>query len=202
VAWPNPSYTRWLAGSQRCFVEDGLSLSVHPMAKRVHRTRGSSIAGSWIWRSGGEISSSVRYAVTVDNDRYARLELKYSINGEPIEQTITLVSEPCRFGGFRWFAYCPRTSQRVSKLYLPPGSRRFLSRQAFRIHYRSQSETFVDRATRRQRKLLHRLGADYADALPKPKGMHWRTYERLADEIERCENIWAVEAMRRFGIRL
>lgn len=202
MAWPSPSYSRWMAGMQRCFVEDGLKLSVHRMAKQVHRTPGSSIAGRWIWRRGEEISSSLMYSVIVDNARYARLELKYSIDGDPIEQTITLVSEPCPFGGARWFAYCPRTSQRVAKLYLPPGSRRFLSRQAFRIHYRSQSETFVDRVARRQRKLLQRLDTDYPDVLPKPKGMHWRTYERLASEIEHCENIWAAEAIRRFGMRL
>ena len=36
----------------------------------------------------------------------------------------------------------------------------------------------------------------------KPKGMHWRTYERLAERYEAYDNQWSLDAIRRFGIKL
>ena len=47
-------------------------------------------------------------------------------------------------------------------------------------------------------KIVQRLGADGSDDLPpKPKGMHWSRYDRLADRYERQSNIWTVATMRR-----
>ena len=37
------------------------------------------------------------------------------------------------------------------------------------------------------------------DLPPKPKGMHWRTYNRLVDRYDRYDQQWSWEAMRRFG---
>jgi hypothetical protein len=61
---------------------------------------------------------------------------------------------------------------------------RFLSRQAWgrRVAYGSQFETPQDRALSAAQNIRYRLGGkDYVsvDGLlpPKPKGMHWRTYE-------------------------
>ena len=34
---------------------------------------------------------------------------------------------------------------------------------------------------------------------PKPKGMHWSTYNRLVDRYERHSARWNAEAIRRFG---
>jgi hypothetical protein len=41
--------------------------------------------------------------------------------------------------------------------------------------------------------------AECNDLPPKPKGMHWRTYNRLADRYDRYDQQWSWEAMRRFG---
>ena len=40
------------------------------------------------------------------------------------------------------------------------------------------------------------------DLPPKPKGMHWRTYNRLVDRYEKYDQRWSLEAMRRFGMWL
>lgn len=37
---------------------------------------------------------------------------------------------------------------------------------------------------------------------PKPKGMHWRTYELLAERYEAYNARWSAEATRRFGLRI
>jgi hypothetical protein len=53
-------------------------------------------------------------------------------------------------------------------------------------------------------KIVQRLdpAATVNDVPPKPRGMHWRTYDRLADRYADQENRWSVETMRRFGISL
>jgi len=52
-------------------------------------------------------------------------------------------------------------------------------------------------------KIVKRLNpAATCRTLPtKPKGMRWRTYERQVERYERNVEQWAVEVMRRFGIR-
>ena len=40
------------------------------------------------------------------------------------------------------------------------------------------------------------------DLPPKPKGMHWRTYNRLVDRYEKYDQQWSLDAMRRFEMWL
>jgi len=93
------------------------------------------------------------------------------------------------FGGERWWFRCPRTWERVSKLYLPLGGREFWSRGAYRLGYGCQRESRRDRLLRRARKINLRLGGDGCLwGIPdKPKGMHGRTYERLALRLLEAE---------------
>ena len=59
-------------------------------------------------------------------------------------------------------------------------------------------------ATRAMFKIVKRLDPEEeCNDLPlKPKGMHWRTYNRLADRYEYYDTQWAHAAIRRFGIKL
>ena len=51
-------------------------------------------------------------------------------------------------------------------------------------------------------KIVKRLypEARFNDLPPKPKGLHWRTYERLAERYVAYDTQWSREAMRRFGM--
>jgi hypothetical protein len=73
----------------------------------------------------------------------------------------------------------------VATLY---GGRVFACRKCHRLAYPSQREDASDRAGRRADKIRDRLGWD-AGILngpgSKPKGMHWRTFERLVQEHDR-----------------
>ena len=58
----------------------------------------------------------------------------------------------------------------------------FACRHCYRLAYASQRETADDRAMRRADTIRRRLGWDAGIANlkgSKPKGMHWRTFERL-----------------------
>lgn len=81
---------------------------------------------------------------------------------------------------------------------------RFRCRQCLGVRYSSQAETRAARATRGMFKIVKRLypKAEFDELLPKPKGMHWKTYWRLADKYEAYDEQWGIETIRRFGLRL
>jgi hypothetical protein len=67
---------------------------------------------------------------------------------------------------------------------------RFLGRHWYQLVYQSQREGEHDRLRRRAQKLAARLGGgprDEVNFLPRPKGMHWRTYRRLRAEAVAAE---------------
>lgn len=105
---------------------------------------------------------------------------------------IGLSYTPCHFGGRRVWFKCPSCEQRSAKLY-DGGSPDFACRKCCRLPYRCQGETGAHRAGRRAHKLRARLGAshDLADPVShKPRGMHWRSFERLRVQSDRAEAMY------------
>ena len=77
----------------------------------------------------------------------------------------------------------------------------FACRQCNRLAYRSQREADDDRATRRADKLRNRLGWEPGILNGngwKPKGMHWRTFERL----QASHDAYVSQSMRAMMSRL
>jgi len=81
--------------------------------------------------------------------------------------------------------------QHVSVLWSPPGKRFFAGRTSWgdRYAYLSQFCEPGSRAHYMAIKLCDRIGGPGASAdwavPPKPKGMRWRTYERLSEKCQR-----------------
>lgn len=106
------------------------------------------------------------------------------------DQHISVVWTPCRFGGSQPFFICtgqPRSScsKRVTKLHSLGGV--FLCRHCHGLAYACQSERTWDRKARRADKLRMRLGGEpgiFRPFPPRPRGMWWRTYQRLATKAE------------------
>ena len=108
-----------------------------------------------------------------------------------------------RVGGLRqWFA-CPTCGARCRILYGGYGNGRFRCRRCHGLRYSSTAETVADRATRGMLKIVQRLSPDERlnELPPRPKHMRWWTYSQLVERYERYDQLWAREAMRRFGIR-
>ena len=121
------------------------------------------------------------------------LSYRHRVRGgawESVEQTIHFDRTHCHYGGHRYWFLCPRCYRRVAVLY--GAGKYFYCRHCYKLTYTSQQERFGDRAMRKARKIRRRLNPDNTvfDLFPfKPKGMHWRTYERLRLEAMRAEAI-------------
>ncbi len=149
------------------------------------------------WQYGGEPCGSIQF----ECKSLYEASLDYSYNGERINQPVTIEWTHCHFGGMRpWFIcsawrrgqYCGR---RVGKLY--GAGKIFACRHCYRLCYRSQLEDTKSRAIG----LTHKLWARLDDDGKKPKGMHWRTYNRLCERIDRAEAIswgYLAQAMQRY----
>ena len=118
-----------------------------------------------------------------------------------VDEVVPFVWTPTQFGGRRQWFRCLKCARSCRILY---GGNRFRCRRCYRLSYSSQAETRADRATRAMFKIVRRLDPeeDCNDLPPKPKGMHWRTYNRLAGRYENYDAQWGREAMRRFGFKL
>lgn len=115
---------------------------------------GHRASGTLRWTRRGEPSGSMGYTVVMDpEDR--RLILSYSTNGEARTVTVQLEAVPMRFGGFRYYALCPRTLRRCEVLPVVGGV--VACRQAHRLTYASQSMDQVSRLRERMERCEKRL---------------------------------------------
>jgi hypothetical protein len=156
---------------QRVRLEDGLKLDINQLLRRGRNQPGSK----------ADLSCRVRGWMRVKSGS--------------LDQTIELVSLARHYGGRQWYFLCPRTGRRVSVLWKPPGAQSFASRQSWgrQVAYRSQFRSPYRRACSGAEAIRYRLGGrDYSEwsgeLPPRPKGMHWRTYEREIARIETYEN--------------
>jgi len=127
--------------------------------------------------------------------------------GEWIDESypVNLIATPCHIGGERDWFLCPARGcgPRVAVIY---GGGIFVCRKCHQLAYRSQREVLADRAVRRLDRLRDRLGWSggvlEGAGWGKPRGMHWRTYERLCNEYDALDDIMSCNFMARFGLTL
>ena len=180
-------------------VEDGLTLNIDQLIKARFLIPGSRTSGriDWTCSHTGQPAGAVRYESQLAlPNAYLRLYFTVSdpIRGEShsIEQEIRLTTTRPRLGGVRWWFICPHSGARVGRLHLAPGSSLFAGRRAYALRYACQAENRHQRATRRARKLIAKLGGetDYYSLplLPlKPKRMRWSTYAKTVNELRRLK---------------
>jgi len=183
------SGNRYRCGAKNT-VEGRTSLDINRWVREGCITAGRSFSTQWTWGDGSTSSISVR----VESADSIRLSYRTRSGGEvdwtDVNYSIPLTRTPCRFGGERTWFLCPGRDcgRRVAKLYC--AGRYYVCRHCGNLAYSSQREDAGDRALRRAQTIRKKLGGS-ANMLelfpPKPKGMHWRTYERLSAQSRRME---------------
>jgi hypothetical protein len=159
-------------------------------------------AFNWRWSRNGEAVGDINIGPEED-----RVILKYrtrSAGEDWVDQEYPVFLERtrCHYGGERAWFRCPARvcGRRVAILY---GGAIFACRHCHDLAYPSQREPQHYRLLSRAQSLHVRLGGNGAvgDGLPpKPKGMHWRTYERLSRRYLRFESAMDFAAAARFGL--
>jgi hypothetical protein len=149
----------------------------------------------WLkWMRNGAAVTSIQMRTEVDR---VILDYRSRSNGgewQAMEYPVTLEWTRCHLGGRRAWFFCPARGcgRRVAILF---GGSIFACRHCYKLAYECQRETDDYRAMRRADTIRLRLGwmAGIANLEGgKPKGMHWRTFERLKAEHDAFANAaWA-----------
>jgi hypothetical protein len=147
--------------------------------------------GRWFvceWSRRGEPAGSIKVHTEPD-----AVSLSYRVKNnsddqwQDVEQRLLLSWTACNFGGRRPWLICG-CGQRVAIVYLRCGF--FACRRCHKLNYASQHESTWGRGILRMQSIRLRLGGDPSLAAPfpaKPKGMHWRTYERWRQRAKGAE---------------
>ena len=123
--------------------------------------------GCLVWRWDGEITGTV----LIDWDG-ARLMVR--------NQVIGLWKTGCRFGGQRLWFRCS-CGRHVGTMY-SPSWQPWACRHCYRLTYAMRQAIPRDRHLLRAQRIRDRLGGSrnmMEDFPGKPKGMHWRRYDRM-----------------------
>ena len=162
-------------------IEDCNSLDANQL------NRGGCLKSGWCgtttWLRDGVKTSSIEMRATAD---YLHIGYSSKQHGSLI-QPIPIERLPCRFGGSRAYFRC-NCSKRVVKLYA--AGKHFLCRHCYHLPYSSKNESHWDRALRQRNKRRRRLSRNVgleAYMAQKPKGMWWRTYQRLQERAYEAE---------------
>lgn len=172
-------------------VEATCRIDLRFLRKQGALREGHRTSGTLRWTRRGEPSGSMGYTVVMDPDD-RRLILSYSTNGEARTVTVQLEAVPMRFGGFRYYALCPKTQRRCQVLPVVGGV--VACRQAHRLTYASQSMDQVDRFRERMDRCEKRL---------REKPRRGRNRERLTqawmDAEDMFERVANAHMTRRWG---
>jgi hypothetical protein len=127
--------------TRKTAVEECLKIAVSTHLRAATRSPVGASSGVWRWHNGqGDTTAVVGYAVKLEGDE-GWLRLFYEARGEVIQRVIQLRTSMPTYGGLRWWFVCPATGRWTTKLYLPPGGDRWVSRQGGVLTYMSCRES-------------------------------------------------------------
>ncbi|MGX2042247.1 hypothetical protein ACWJKU_19275 [Methylocaldum sp. MU1018] len=174
-----------------------LSLDIRKLQRDGLLTPGRAFGREWT--VNGEEVASIRMRTEVDRVILSYRSRSNAGEWQPMEYPVYLEWTGLHFGGQRAWFLCPARGcgRRVAILF---GGSIFACRHCHKLAYECQRETDDARAMRRADTIRQRLGWGAGIANPeggKPKGMHWRTFERLKAEYAAFANAsWAGMAER------
>lgn len=165
--------------------DDYVRLDVRWLKRQSYLVAGSS--GMVHWSRRGERFASVSFE---SGDGKITLRYKTRCRGgewQDKHYPVTVEWMPCHFGGNRAWFRCPACGRRAAILY---GAPVFACRHCLRLVYESQREAPYSRALSKAQGIHKRLGGTgiVLDPVFKPKGMHWRTYNRQMERFREAES--------------
>jgi hypothetical protein len=171
-------------GKAKC--EQFLFIDVRMLTRKNVLKNGHQLTGTW--------PNGSKMGITV---RTHSIDLQYSIDGGSSNiYPISLDYTDCNYGGQRAWFKCPRCGTRNAKLFVRSG--RFACRSCHRLVYRTQ---VLDPIARNQH-AYHRAQSKLDEHEMKPKGMHWRTFDRICERMDlidgRINQVFNLSAMRLF----
>lgn len=184
----------WCRWDSKATIEDGLKIDIFYLRKQGV-LKHSGATGNLSWSRDGKEQGVISFGVGTDRLVLMYSHSKYGGERQEVKETIMFDRTSCNYGGERVWFLCPECEKRVAVLYCASG--RFLCRHCNNLPYTSQNETHMDRMRRKAGKIRHNLGASQDLTVPvweKPKGMHWKTFNRLLRE-EKKANEASVFAM-------
>lgn len=160
------------------------------------------IACGWHWMQRGEVAASIKLVVDIDRVFFTYRQREHGGAWQDMCYPVGLVRTACHLGGERLWWRCPAAGcgRRVAVLY---GGGVFACRHCHRLAYRCQRETYDDRATRRANTLRAKMRWEpgiFKGEGCKPKGMHWRTFERLKAEYDAYAHAVWMRMAERLGM--
>jgi hypothetical protein len=182
--------------SGKAETNDSMPLDIRKITRKGLLRPGSSF--SWQWLVNDRQVAGISIRVNFDHEMVLSYRMKST--GEVFEQGVQTQTSACHLGGERHWFTCPQCRKRVAVLYAP--GRYFACRQCGGLGYATQKESAGDRASTKANKLRNRLGWE-AGILNgdggKPKGMHWKTYERLKSQHETLVQVSLQDISRKLG---
>lgn len=143
------------------------------------------------WSRNYKETGSIGLTAEMDSVRLSYRHARNSDEWESKKYSVGIDWTSCNYGGSRPWFLCPVVGcgRRVAILY---GGGIFACRHCYGLNYETQHEQAWDRALSRCQKIRAKLGGHPGDAYPfpaKPKGMHWRTYERWCMKANQAESV-------------
>jgi hypothetical protein len=142
----------------------------------------------WSWTRNGERTASIGVRVQAETVTLVYTHSPWNSEPRAMEYAVSLERTPCNYGGERVWFRCPARGceRRVAILYT---AGYFVCRHCLQLAYESQREQPHYRALHKAQAIHEKLGGTGIIDEPvfKPKGMHWRTYSRHLERLQRAE---------------
>ena len=111
--------------------------------------------------------------------------LRYSYKDIDITHNVLLASQPCHYGGVRYWFICQYCHKQAGIIYL--SGDQCACRECFKLAYRSEREGYLDKCYRKANAIRAKL--EWLPGIASPEGvkpleMHWLRFNRLKVEYD------------------
>jgi hypothetical protein len=178
------SGNRWQIGRDTC--ESYTRIELSNLRKRKLLRPG--YYGSLSWSFGGRPSGDIRFRMHESSIELIYKFRKAGGDWEDVQEHVPFSFTEQHLGGHRRWFMCLSCRRKCAVLY---GGTHYRCRKCWNLAYTSQHEQPYQRAVSKAQKLRQRLGGSASldePFPPKPKGMHWRTYNSLRKRGERFDD--------------